>query len=692
MPSTKTYIWQEAPFTRLLLSLSVGIIIQWNFPLQVYVLYSAAAFLSLTIISYFFLPDIKQFHLARLNGLSILLLIVSAGALLVYANDVRNDKKWAGHQLKENSYTVVTLIEDLIEKENSYEARATIESVIRNDSAYKVKGKIIIYFQKDSSFKILRYGSQVIFNTALQEIKNSGNPGTFDYKRYALFGGITHQVYLKAGDFQQLPTTKTTYLGTFLLSTKGAVIKTLKKFITGSKEQGLAEALLIGYKGDLDKTLVQSYSNTGVVHIIAISGLHLGLIYGLLVLLTRPLKRKKGASWLRFIIIIIGLWGFSLIAGAQPSVLRSSIMFSFLALSELINKRKSNYNLLACSAFLLLCYNPFWLWDVGFQLSYSAVLSIMIFYRPIYILGTTPNKAIDKLWQYTSATLAAQILTLPIILYHFHQFPLLFLIANLIAVPLSSLILYGELLLLLVYFITPVAKFVGMIVENLIKAMNLYIERLDGIQFAVWNGFSISIFQVVLLFGFIISTVYWLMERQRQAMWFCLFCLMGFVSIRTYSFIKANKQNKLIVYNVPKHQAIDIIKGRHYFFIGDSSLSEDSFLRNFHLQPSRIQHRISSLGVLQEKSFIFSNCWVLIIDTTISFVPTAHKPLLDVLILSKNPKLYIKDVNQAFLIKQIVMDGCVPDRKKKLWKKDCDSLHLPYYDVSEKGAFVMKMR
>lgn len=182
------------------------------------------------------------------------------------------------------------------------------------------------------------------------------------------------------------------------------------------------------------------------------------------------------------------------------------------------------------------------------------------------------------------------------------------------------------------------------------------------------------------------------MEKQKTAVWLSLICLIFFVSLRTYSFIQANKQNEFIVYNVPKKQAIDIIRGRNYFFTGDSSLFEDSFLRNFHLQPSRLQHRMSPLGMLQDRSFIFSDCRFLIIDTTMKFISATHKPVVDVLILSKNPKLFIKEVYEAFHIKQIVMDGSVPEWKKKLWKKDCDSLHLPYYDVSEKGAFVMKMR
>ena len=156
---------------------------------------------------------------------------------------------------------------------------------------------------------------------------------------------------------------------------------------------GLAEALLIGYKDDLDKTLVQSYSNTGVVHVIAISGLHLGLIYWLLLMLFKPLQKRK-LKWLRPVFILTGLWLFSLLAGAQPSVLRSAVMFTCIVLGDSFARKSSIYNTLALSALLLLCINPYWLWDVGFQLSYAAVLSIVIFMQPIYNWFYIKNKVL----------------------------------------------------------------------------------------------------------------------------------------------------------------------------------------------------------------------------------------------------------------------------------------------------------
>ena len=656
-------------------------------------LLASASVLAIVSAAYFFLPDTEKYKYSSVNGLVMHILLATTGACLVWSNDIRHTKNWIG-DYKQNDYVVVRLLEPLVEKENSYKAIADIQFLSTGAKSTQAEGKLIIYFNKDSSLQSLTYGSQILFKKRLQEIKNAGNPGSFNYRQYCLQQGISHQVYLTTNDFQKLAVTNTNGFTDFLFRTRKTVVNIIRKFIPGEKEQGLAEALLIGYKDDLDKNLVQSYSNTGVVHIIAISGLHLGLIYWLLLGLTKPLKKKKGISWLRFIVIISSLWLFSLLAGAGPSVLRSAVMFSCIAFGEVLNKRSSIYNTLALSAFILLCINPFWLWDVGFQLSYSAVLSIIIFFRPIYNWFYIANKPVDWLWKLNALTLAAQVLTLPISIYHFHQFPVLFLLANLVAVPLSSSIVIGEIILVVISFISPLATAVGWCLQKMISLMNFYVERLDHVSFAVWNSLSISIVQTVFLLAFIASISVWLMEKRPKAIWLGLVCLFCFISLRSVSFIKAYQQKALIVYNVPKHQAIDIIDGRNYLFVGDKELEKDDFIRNFHLQPSRILHRITPMNLAQQnhKAFEVFKRKLVLIESEESFKPLSQKIITDVIVLSRNPKLYINNLNKTFVIKQLVLDGSVPAWKAKLWKKDCDSLGIACHDVSEKGAFVMKVQ
>ncbi|HEU4903477.1 MAG TPA: ComEC/Rec2 family competence protein [Flavisolibacter sp.] len=675
---------------RLLAALATGVAVQW---------YAALSFLPLSVcfgvcllflLLYSWLAVRWRYRLHTVSGVVLLLLVAFAGGLSVWLHNVRNKPLWFGHTYKSGDFVLATLEEPPVEKTASYKAIATVRWLSTNKVERKAEGRIILYFKKDSLLAPVRYGSRVLFNQNLQPIKNAGNPGSFDYQTYSLFQGITHQVYLTQADYAVLPSTETNRLQTFLYNTRKWVVATLQKFISGEKEQGLAEALLIGYKDDLDKNLVQAYSNTGVVHIIAISGLHLGLIYWLLLLLTKPLKRSRNLLWLRMLLIIASLWLFSVLAGGGPSVLRSALMFTLIALGDVTLRKTNIFNTLAFSAFVLLCINPFWLWDVGFQLSYAAVLSIVLFFQPVYNWIQFHNKAVDFVWKLTAVTIAAQILTLPISIYHFHQMPLLFLLTNFIAVPLSSLILLGEILLCVIFFLPALAHLAGAVLTAMIRFMNSYIEGLDRLPFATWNFLSINIVQAVLLLVFSLGFCFWLMEKQRRFAWLAFASLALFMTIRGLSFFEAYRQKKLIVYNVPRHPAIDVINGRSYAFLGDSSLLLDGFERNFHLQPSRILHRIAmdSAGGAS-KNFVLAGKHVLVLDEALPFAAAAPKQKIAVLVLSKNPKVYIAKLLNAFALEQVVIDGSVPAWKAALWKKDCDSLHIPCFNVGEEGAFVM---
>ena len=684
------------PFIRLLIPLIGGIVWEWYFNFSPILLLSVAAFSFFLLCTFFFLSPFSKFRWPWLNGLLFTILLFSSGCLLVWHQDIRHQKNWFGKYYKNNNHLIVTLQEPPLEKARSFKALAVVNAIQKNDSFITVDGKIIIYFKKDSSVNALKYGNRIVFKKNLEEIKNSGNPGGFDYKTYCLFQDITHQVYLQPGEFVLLPGKNKTWLKEFLFDLREKVLTILRRNIKGEEELGLAEALLIGYKDDLDKKLVQSYSNTGVVHIIAISGLHLGLIYGVLVMTMKPLRKRKNIKWFSPVITIISLWLFSLLAGAQPSVLRSAVMFTCIAFAEILSRKTSIYNSLAVSAFLLLCYNPFWLWDVGFQLSYAAVLSIVIFMRPVYNWFYIKNKLLDNIWKLNAVTIAAQIITLPFTLFYFHQFPNFFLITNFIAVPLSSIILLGEIFLCIVSFIPAIAGITGMILSGLINIMNSYIEKISSIPFSTWPGIQITVVQGILMMIFIVSISEFIFRKNKPFFYTGICSILCFIYIRSFSFIQANRQNKIIVYNITGHQAIDIITGRSCLFFADEDFLADDFAFNFHIKPCRMLFRIETARIRQfaaiENYFQCGAKKIIVIDKNINYDSVSGKLVVDLLILSKNPKIYISTLLKRFEINKVVFDSSVPAWKIKIWKEDCDSLHISYYDVNGNGAFVMNLR
>lgn len=688
-------IWKNIPFLRFLLPLAAGIIVGWYFSLHwsiaLYLLVTAIPFLLL----YVFSNEQKKFIFNWLPGVSITLCMLGFGILLTWFKQINHQQQWVGHLYKPGDLVQIRLLEPLSEKQKTYKALAEIVSVQQNGKATKVSGHIILYFQKDSIAPALKYGNIIAINKPLQEIKNAGNPGGFDYKRYALFNGITHQLFLKKTEYVVLEKKQVSVFWSWIYQTKEYILTVLRKNIKGEQEISVAEALLIGYRDDLDRDLVQAYSNTGVVHVIAISGLHLGLIYWLLLLLFKPLNKYKQLKWLKVVLVLTLLWLFSLLTGAGASVLRAAIMFTAIAAGDLLSRKGTIYNSMAASAFVLLCYNPFYLWDVGFQLSYAAVLSIVLFMKPIYHWLSVENKLLDKAWQLNAVTLSAQILTLPLCMYHFHQAPNLFLITNFIAVPLSSLILFGEILLIAVSFISPVASLVGYLLSYLLKWMNGFITWVDHFSFAVTDGIQHHPLQTILLYAFTAAMGIWLLQKKVKALKWSLGFLVLFFMLQSFSLYQTKRQQKLIVYNLSQHTAIDLMLGDHHFFAGDPELLQDGFLRNFHLKPSRILHRTYHSPVLfastKNNFYVINGKKIIHINQSYFYDSLAVRVKADVVIVSKNPRLFINDLLKTVDCKLLIFDSSNPQWKINLWKKDCERLHLNYFCTSEQGAFVMNL-
>jgi competence protein ComEC len=676
--------WSRSPFTRLLIPLTGGIILQWYLPQSTILL--TVVFLTgiIGISAYHFLSFNRQYRISFLSGLSLNLVFLAIGSMLVAMNDLREETEAFERSFDEQEFFIAILQEPLVEKTRSYKALAHL--------SFNMNGKIktagvILYFSKDVQPN-LQYGSVICFRKKPQPVRNSGNPGGFDYKRFLLFEGITFQCFLKPGEYLEQKEKQKDGFTEFITNCRLWTIDKIQKFIPGKKEQGLAEAIVIGYKNDLDKDLVKAYSNTGVVHVIAISGLHLGLVYWILLMLTKPLKRKRSGIG-RLLIIIAGLWIFSIIAGAQPSVVRSALMFSCIAMGETIQKRSGIYNTLAFSAFMLLCYNPFWLWDAGFQLSYAAVFSIVSFSRPLYNLFYFPNRLIDTFWKINAVTFSAQVLTLPLGVFHFHQFPNLFFMANILAVPLASLILISVITLCAISFFAVPAGVLGQLIHYMIFGMNSYIERFDGLKISVSSGLYISVPQTILLTVSIFCLCLWLIERKIYFLYPALVTALLFTALRSHSFYSSSQKKNVLVYNIAKYTLIEKIEGRNSLIMADKEIFDDPAAYDQHIRPSHVLHRISC-SVIKEIpwEFNFGTNRVVIIER-----PGQEKNLSTektvLLIVRGRSHIKIEEAIANYQPAYIVLDGSVPQKKVSRLKNILDSMRVNYHHVQEKGAFIL---
>jgi competence protein ComEC len=494
--------WKKAPFFRLLPPLIAGICIahyEWLQRLHIIILFFAALLCTLI---FYCLPAFSflRYRYAYLSGILVHLFLILFGFTLTLLSDIRLHPQYIVSIIKPGDQLQIRMEEPPVERAKTFKTIASITHIVRNDTLIPAKGKIYLYLQKNEAASYLTFQSVLRTNRIPRIIEPPDTAGGFDFKQYASLQGIHHQLYLKKNAYAFLYQDSASVVYARLYRFRATLIHIIHHYIPVTSTAAIAMALLTGYRAELDRNLSQLYQATGTIHVIAISGMHLALIYFLLQLLFRPLDRFPQLIFIKETVILILLWLFSLLTGGGASVIRAVIMFSFISLGKLLHRKGTIYNALACSAFFMLCYQPTLLWDIGFQLSYAAVLSLVVFMQPIYQWFNFENPLLDGFWKMNAVTLSAQVLTLPLCVYHFHQLPVLFLPANLLAIPLSTLALYGLLLLNGLSFYPPLASILAKLIALLINAMTEWTAYLARFRFAVIEGLFPTLWEIGIIY------------------------------------------------------------------------------------------------------------------------------------------------------------------------------------------------
>lgn len=649
-----------------MIPLTAGLLVQMHIPLPVDLILMGCIVCLAGWMFPLLLSVRKRFAYRHLQGVCILGCVSFLAMLMMHQQDIRQQRSWIGYHLQDTSTLMVVLQEPPVRKRNSWKAEASVDGGLT--------GTMLLYFRTDPS---LHYGDRLVIRAAVRRISPSGNPGDFDFSKYCAYKYIYHQAFLAETQWKQLPGNKGYLYNHWLIAARDHCLRTLRKYIPGREEYGIAQALLIGYREELDKEIVQAYTNTGVVHIIAISGLHLGLIYITLLQTLQWLPRKRWAGVLKALVLIFVLWAFSLLTGASASVLRSAVMFTTIAVGQFMLTRYSNiYNTLAAAAFLLLCYNPYFLVDAGFQLSFFAVGGILLCYRPLYDLLMIRNKWLDKLWQMIAVSLAAQVFTWPVCLYYFHQFPNVFLLANIVAVPLSTILLYGAILLVVLPFSGP---FLGIALEYGIRSMNRIIQWLDRLPYAVTNNIQLDFYEMLCLYAITIFLCCWLLARWRFALYWCLSCICLHAGWRAYAVSTARQQELFIVHNLPRKWGVAYINGRNSYHWGDRVTAS--------LLQLRIENSYSRQGELMQ----LGKMRMLRLAGRLPVKAPAKPIEIDYLLLSHNPPVNISRLQQFFTCRWVIFDATNTAFRIRKWKNEAKALPLRCFSVPDEGAFVVNL-
>jgi competence protein ComEC len=413
-----------------------------------------------------------------------------------------------------DAYEVV-LTEHPVRKKKSWRTIGEIRFVSVQKKWNPCYGKILIYLKANDCSTVLQAGSKIIIHKKWEKLDTiSFIPK--GYKQFLHRQGIYHRVFISQREIKLMGREDPSWLRRTIASMQSRTLETLRKNIVDKNALALAEALLIGYREDLDAVFKEIYTRAGIVHVIAISGMHLGLLYLVLLWLLNKIPLINKSHTAKAIVCIFFLWIFSFLCGATASVLRSAVMFSYLIVGKLLGRNGQVYNALAVSALILLTIDPYILWDVGFQLSYTAILGIVILQKPVFGMLEIKQFLFRKIWELMSVTIAAQIMTLPLCLYYFHQFPNYFLLSNLVAIPLSTLILFGEVIVLLFSPLPFLAEKTGKIIEWLINVFHCLMKSISE-----WPGavtVDIHFNAVALIFLYVSVAIIWWFVKNAPTM------------------------------------------------------------------------------------------------------------------------------------------------------------------------------
>ncbi len=706
---TSQFVYSKVPFVRIVIPFILGIIL-FHYLSSIPVFYGVSIVVALFLILLLFQTSStlrSNYKSAPYWGIILTFALVFSGYSLSSFKSLKSET----FSSKSVGFVMGKIMEQPSEKERSIKTVVEINAILSNNEWIQAEGRIILYFQKDSKTKKLKTGDQIIFEPNLQEVKNAGNPEEFDYKQYLAYHLISQQGYIKSEKWQLVQAKAETGLFAFAESVREKLISILRKNGLSGENFAVASAISLGYTNELDAEVKQSYAATGAMHILSVSGLHVGIVYIVLDFLLFFLTRKRYLRVLKAMLIILFLWGYALLTGLSPSVLRAAAMLSFVVAGKAFNRQANIYNSLSASAFVLLAYNPFLLFDVGFQLSYLAVLGIVYFHPLIYKIIYIKNKWTDKVWILTSVGIAAQLTTLPLSLYYFHQFPNYFLITGLLVIPLSTIIIY---LIIFLFFISPWewgASVTGKGLYYLVDFMNSSIKTIESWPGALTSDIPFNSVQVLLFYSLLAFITLFIVYKRILYLRLLLVCITGILGTGLITKVFSLSQHKFFVYNINGISSINFIDGSNNVLFSDIEKQKPNFIKS-------LKGNWLSLGVESERvipfsrlkdQFLFTNlmttdnenlffkknffdfygCRILMLreNFTVSEKQNISIPM-DYLILSNDVSMNLTDILTCIKPKLVIIDSSNSNWKTEKWIKEAKDLKVEYFAVSRNGAFV----
>lgn len=555
----------SAPFLRLLVPFVAGIVLGDSFPPEQRWLYLGTSLFFLILLLFFINTTFK---LESLFG------IFSFPALLFLGLFIVNDLKYNPQPLPKGEYFAV-VHEFPLEKEKSY--RAVIRLI-------KPKILVLAYFEKSERISRLEPGDVIWFRGQPELLQKTGNPFEFDYHAYAVRNGIGHRIYLKDSFYYPLKAEKNRDIIETALIIRDRLLHIIENCGLKGEVFHLVSSISLGAREELEPETTQSFAKTGVIHVLAVSGMNVAIIFVVLDVMLRFLKRKKGGIYLYTFTILAAVWGYALITGMSASVLRAAAMFTFIVIGTGMSRHPNIYNTLAASAFVLLCINPSLVYDVGFQLSYIAVFSIVFFHPWVYGLLYFKYWIPDQIWGLLTVSVAAQIGTLPFLLHYFHQFPTWFLLANLMVIPLVTLILY---LTCIVFIVAPIVPFLGVIMTRILdwagQGMLFSVHFVERLPYSILDGLYPSDLSLLIIVLISISVTLFIMHKSPKVLSVTLVLFIILLIFGNLSAYQKISRKEIVVFNLSGKTLVAFTTGSETIWLTDKNNTPEKL--KYYIKP-----------------------------------------------------------------------------------------------------------
>lgn len=698
---------------RLLIPFLAGILFAIYSSIFIQIPWYPIAFAAILLIIVEYIPTVGQrFSKSIFFGVLLFSFLFVFGYMLSLSHNQSFDELHFMYHSEKNPVFVAKINEIPEEKENSFKTILEIMAVKSEGNLDKAKGKVLTYFEKDSSNPVPATGSIITFAVKPAPINKALNPGGFDYRRYMANHNVFHQVYLPSYSWSVLEKSNNFSIMRFAYSLRQNFISTLQKNGLKNQEFAVAAALLLGQDDMLDAETRSNYSGAGVVHILCVSGLHVGVIFLIINTLLKIFKRSQKQKYINTAIILISIWAYALLTGLAPSVLRAATMFTFITLGNLSNRYVHIINSLAASAFFLLILNPMLITNIGFQLSYLAVIGIVFLNPYILSIWNTKNRITDYIWGLVAVSVSAQIATSPLSILYFHQFPVYFIPANLIAVPLSGFIIYTGLLVLITSPISMLSNFFGLITSYMILALNYCVGFIENLPFSVQHIVFIGSLEFVLLYALIIILLLMVALKRKNLIFVALSIAIAIslsISINTINHLK---QKKIIVYHANKNSILGFVKGNSQTLLALNATLKDKNIKKYTLQGAAdkfgikhtsemerdsitnnriLRNNATGLYAFSRQMFFFEGKRIVFADSLRENNTPANPLKVDIVVLNKHSKFKIKKLVNFYHPEIIVIEPSVPNYWSNKWKEECDELKIPIHLIGSAGAYEINL-